>query len=76
LTGIAYRTNACGRAAYRQQNNCAGLTSLACVEAYSYTQSGHIIPEELTAFNTAQNAAQSTEARFTYDNEGRMTSVT
>ena len=78
LSGFnGYGTNAYGRVAYRQQNNCAGLPSLWCVEAYSYTPSGHMTAEELTAYNSSMGVTTPTmTAAFSYDDEGRMTGVT
>ena len=78
----AYGANSWGRVAYRQQNNCAGLTpsstsTIGCLEVYSYTPSGKMSAEELTGWNLAYNSSwgPTLSASFVYDDEGRMTSI-
>jgi hypothetical protein len=76
LPGGSFTQNSWGRVAYRE-SNCAGFSpTYTCLEMFSYTPSGHVTAKELSVYNPSANTSLlSLQAGFTYDNEGRTTSI-
>jgi hypothetical protein len=65
-----------GRMAYREEKNCGAFyTAQMCLEMFSYTPSGRMTSKELALYASGFiNLPMA--ASFTYDNEGRTTSIT
>ena len=71
-----FTSNAYGRVAYKTMS-CPGFyPTYTCAELFTYTASGHVAGKKIAVYNGNNAPIISIEGDFSYDKEGRLSSIT